>query len=205
MWLQLEQLVLSYPPLFARNPLKNIFLGQLELCDCVAAWAAIPKNIFSVLHFGTLSRLFSSSLIVLRAAVPGGMDLQLLLSEHLTLATPGQSSRCHQVPCPGCFPNTDQDGEEWWHIRQSLLFWLGANIPPKSALEKRQPWVLQAKTQLELSPLWLLCRVCVNVSVGCGTPLCVWLRHTYQLLCTHIWQNSRLWYGQIKNQPDFLE
>lgn len=92
-WLQLEQLVLSYPPLFARKPWINIFLGQLELCLWLCgSLSSHSQEHFSILHFGTMSRLFTSSFTVLRADVPGGMDLQLLLSELLSLATPAQSS-----------------------------------------------------------------------------------------------------------------
>lgn len=109
MWLQLEQLVLSHPPLFARKPLTNVFLGQLEisLCLCVSLSTHSQEH-FSIFHFGTTSRLFNSSLTVPRADAPGGVHLQLLLSEHLNLATLGQSFKCHQLPWLGCFPDTDQ-------------------------------------------------------------------------------------------------
>lgn len=112
----------------------------------------------------------------------------------------GQSSRCHQVPWLGCFPNTDRFtvGEnDNTSISQSInLFSFGWGPTSTKISPQRETTMGAAGTnQAELSPgASVAAVICVWKCVCRGvTPLCVCIVYTYQLFCTHIWQNSHLW------------
>lgn len=194
MWLQLEQLVLSHPPLFARKPLTNVFLGQLEisLCLCVSLSTHSQEH-FSIFHFGTTSGLFNSSLTVPRADAPGGVHLQLLLSEHLNLATLGHPSATSSL---GLVAFQTQISSEWWRMvtHWSISPHLVEGQRPTDISPQREPSIGAAGTNAAgAHPLRVSVAAVINVCVRCVTPLCVWIIQEYQLFCTHIWQNSHLW------------
>lgn len=116
----------------------------------VAAWAAIPKNIlaFSTLvpyqgFFPALSACWY--FLVGWTCSSSSLSIQTwpFLVRH-----PGATRSF------GLVIFQVQISSEWRRMvtQWSVSPWLGASIPPKSALKESQPWVLQAQTQLELSP-----------------------------------------------------
>lgn len=159
-------------------------LGRLELSlrPCVSLSRHFQEH-FSILHFGTISRLFNSSLTVLRADPwwdgPAAPPLWALDPGHCWSVIP-------VPPAPlawllSKFRSAQNEGE-WWWINPSSFGW-GPRSHPNQPSERAIHGCYGHKPSWSsaLEPLCRCCNKCgcVNVCVGRVTPSCVWIIHTH--------------------------